>query len=81
MVEIYRQIETNQTIPLIEAAHQLELPPEEIRLLQTPHKKIDESILRCRRTEIRAKVLISTLPFVDRVYKASEKEDHQEKID
>lgn len=81
MVEIYREIPFTEANPLIVLAYQQRLPLKEIDLLQTPHKEIEESILRCRRTEIRAKVLIATLPFISRVYKSSEREDHQDKID
>lgn len=52
-----------------------------IDLLQIPHREINDSQLRGKRSEVRAKVLLATIPFIERVTWPTQKEDYILKID
>jgi hypothetical protein len=66
---------------LVIAANNQGLRPEDIRLLETPFRKIKDPLLKGRRSELRVKVLLTNLDSLKKVTWSTQKEDRIEKID
>lgn len=81
MSGVERKAWLSETNYLLVAAYEQRVPLRNIDLLEIPHRELKDPLLRGKRSEIRAKVLISTLPFVKKVTWATRKEDLDEQTD
>lgn len=78
---IEREIPVGESDFLVVSAYRQRIPLNDIDLLQTPYDEIKNGELRGRRSEVRAKVLIATIPFVSDVVWPSWREDRYLKVD
>lgn len=80
MLALERERPISEENFLVVSAYHQGIPLQEIDLLQTPHQELKPK-LRGKRSEIRTKVLLSTIPIIKRVVWATRNEDHKLKID
>jgi hypothetical protein len=81
MSGVERKVSLSEINNLLIAAYRQGIPLKNIDLLQIPYRELKNSLLRGKRSEIRAKVLISTLSFVEKVTWSTQREDMHEQID
>lgn len=66
---------------LVVEAYNQRIPIKLIDLLQTPHRDLQDSLERGIRSEVRARVLIATIPIIKSVTWPKRKEDLNNQVD